>query len=86
MTWGFKEDAREDDDVDMEGEGEEDPSRLLDEDAYYYKDPKKALKTWCEQRGFDMVFKFEEEGLGSSKCFVASIELEIDGGVSRHLF
>ncbi|CAG8741565.1 6408_t:CDS:10, partial [Funneliformis caledonium] len=46
-----------------------------DEDAYYYKNPRKALRNWLENRGYDLDFENEQEGPGHSRTFTARIRL-----------
>ncbi|KAJ3238032.1 Kanadaptin [Chytriomyces hyalinus] len=91
ISWGFAEDASNDDHEDQ-GTGSIDyddedlaefATSAVDEDAYYFKDPKKALRTWVESRGGatgELQFDFDEEGHGFSKIFVATISLDLDGG------
>ncbi|KAJ3009601.1 UNVERIFIED_CONTAM: Kanadaptin [Siphonaria sp. JEL0065] len=88
VSWGFAEDASNDDEggnssqmmlddddasIDLDGS-------VPDPDAYYFKDSKKALKTWCDSKSMDMLFSFDEEGHGVTKVFVATINLNLDGG------
>ncbi|ORY29422.1 hypothetical protein BCR33DRAFT_857692 [Rhizoclosmatium globosum] len=87
VSWGFGEDASNDDAPASGMMLDEDEESFdlagvsnVDPDAYYYKDSKKALKTWCDSRNLDMVFTFDEEGHGVSKVFVATIQLVLDGG------
>lgn len=60
----------------MSGEGD----GTLDENAYYYADPKKALRVWLEQRGSELEFKVEEEGHGRTKGYVAQVQLPVEIG------
>ncbi|CAG8492183.1 2259_t:CDS:10 [Dentiscutata heterogama] len=72
VTWGFAEDA------DDEGEplvAVAKESWKRDENAYYYKDPKKALRNWLENRGYDMEFESEQEGPGHARTFTSRIQL-----------
>ncbi|KAJ1559401.1 Kanadaptin, partial [Cladochytrium tenue] len=87
VTWGFAEDATEDDGDGAaggfpDGDGDGDGALSASDDAYYRADPKKALRTWCESHGQDLTFRFEEEGKGPSKVFVASLSLDLDDGTS----
>ncbi|KAI9363398.1 hypothetical protein DFJ73DRAFT_792820 [Zopfochytrium polystomum] len=78
VTWGFAEDAVEDDAAagdDGAAEGDEG-----DGEAYYYRDPRKALRVWCEARGQALAFEHVEEGKGPSKVFVATVSVELEGG------
>jgi hypothetical protein len=74
VTWGFQEDAVEH--FDDENLGGED-SRDVDPNAYYQKDPRKALKHWMESRGMELEFEFEEEGRGVNKLFIAKVILDV---------
>ncbi|KAJ3227379.1 hypothetical protein HDU78_010036 [Chytriomyces hyalinus] len=89
ISWGFAEDASNDDHEDHASMDHDDEdlagfaNTAADEDAYYFKDPKKALRTWVESRGGatgELQFDFDEEGHGISKIFVATISLDLDGG------
>ncbi|KAG0084029.1 Kanadaptin, partial [Podila epicladia] len=51
----------EDDDDDMQDSG---VRRAVDPDAYYHKDPKKALRNYLESKGYAYEFEVEEEGPG----------------------
>jgi len=44
------------------------------------KDPKKILKNWLDQHGFDGTFTFEEENEGVEKIYVAKLPLPIETG------
>ncbi|KAI8928068.1 hypothetical protein BC831DRAFT_450285 [Entophlyctis helioformis] len=82
VTWGFREDAYDGDefagrDVDISKVDR----ASIDADAYYYADPRKALRVWFEARGYDMEFQTEEEGHGVTRGFMARIELPVDTGM-----
>ncbi|KAI8618388.1 hypothetical protein BC830DRAFT_1079246 [Chytriomyces sp. MP71] len=79
ISWGFAEDASAEDAAYM-SDAEDLEHVPVDEDAYYHRDPKKALKTFCEQRGVDPALRWDEEGHGPSKLFVATLTMELDGG------
>ncbi|KAL1916832.1 uncharacterized protein VTP21DRAFT_5536 [Calcarisporiella thermophila] len=70
VTWGMQEDAVEEPDF-----GELPEDMKVDENAYYHKDPKKALKHWLENRGYDLEFEYEEEKQGVSRTYTARIQL-----------
>ncbi|GES86813.1 kanadaptin [Rhizophagus clarus] len=72
VTWGFAEDAEDESEMNVTATKE---LWKLDENAYYYKDPKKALRNWLENRGYDMEFECEQEGPGHSRIFTARIRL-----------
>ncbi|KAJ3386780.1 Kanadaptin [Entophlyctis sp. JEL0112] len=78
VTWGFGEDAVNYSDESLYDV--DDSAGPVDPDAYYYRDSKKALKTWCDARNHDITFTFEEEGFGNNKVYVATLRLDIDGG------
>ncbi|KAJ3330873.1 hypothetical protein HDU76_004639 [Blyttiomyces sp. JEL0837] len=83
-TWGFAEDAVDEDETRTQRElldpnGEDGDGDGVPDNAYYESDPKKALRVWCENRGQAMEFSIEEEGHGISKVYVAKVELSIDG-------
>ncbi|CAI2174642.1 15706_t:CDS:10 [Funneliformis geosporum] len=72
VNWGFAEDAEDEGEMNVSAAKE---SWKRDEDAYYYKDPKKALRNWLENRGYDLDFENEQEGPGHSRTFTARIRL-----------
>ncbi|KAJ3183511.1 Kanadaptin [Geranomyces variabilis] len=78
ISWGFSEDATEEetpDDIDMpETDGP------VDENAYYHADPRKALRIWLENRGAQMTFQVEEDGPGHDRTYTAKIELPVETG------
>ncbi|KAJ3052047.1 Kanadaptin [Rhizophlyctis rosea] len=78
VSWGFAEDASEEDEGPTAHDFED--GSAPDESAYYHSDPKKALRNWLEQRGAELVFHVEEEGHGRDKGFVAKVELPIEVG------
>ncbi|KAI0225166.1 hypothetical protein L0F63_004039 [Massospora cicadina] len=51
--------------------GEERSFEQVEVEAYYTKDPKKALYIFMQNHGYDLEFEVEEEGLGSSKLYHA---------------
>ncbi|CAG8526260.1 22205_t:CDS:10 [Racocetra persica] len=72
VTWGFSEDAEDENELLVAVAKE---SWKRDENAYYYKDPKKALRNWLENRGYDMEFESEQEGPGHARIFTSRIQL-----------
>ncbi|TPX63603.1 hypothetical protein SpCBS45565_g06503 [Spizellomyces sp. 'palustris'] len=84
VTWGFGEDAAEEDQP-VEYDLPEDDNTAVDENAYYYADPRKALRLWLEARGYDMEFRVEEEGHGRDRGYVARIELPVEVGYGAAL-
>lgn len=71
-----QEDAvEEDDDDDMQDNG---VRRAADPDAYYHKDPKKALRNYLESKGYAYEFEVEEEGPGHAREYTARIRLPIE--------
>ncbi|KAJ3300232.1 Kanadaptin [Borealophlyctis nickersoniae] len=79
VTWGFNEDAAEDDEYDASTMP--DDGGPLDDNAYYHADPKKALRVWLEQRGAELHFHVEEEGHGRNRGYVARVDLPIEIGI-----
>jgi hypothetical protein len=47
-------------------------------EQYYHRDPKRALKTFFDNRGLDLDFEYEEEGKGVEKIYRARIRLPIE--------
>lgn len=74
VTWGFDEDAAEDG-VPKAGEPDEDDTGdvQVDQNAYYVKDPRKALRVWLDARGLELEFEHDEEGKGHERVYVARI-------------
>ncbi|CAG8454171.1 10534_t:CDS:10 [Acaulospora colombiana] len=68
VTWGFAEDAEDESEISISAAKE---SWKRDENAYYYKDPKKALRNWLENRGYEMEFESEQEGPGHARTFTS---------------
>ncbi|KAF9328471.1 Kanadaptin [Podila minutissima] len=65
----------DDDDDDMQDNG---VRRAVDPDAYYHKDPKKALRNYLESKGYAYEFEVEEEGPGHAREYTARIRLPIE--------
>ncbi|CAG8433261.1 4143_t:CDS:10 [Diversispora eburnea] len=61
VTWGMVEDAEEEGEFGDLTVSAAKESWKRDENAYYYKDSKKALRNWFENRGYDMEFENEQE-------------------------
>ncbi|KAL7749416.1 hypothetical protein RI367_005287 [Sorochytrium milnesiophthora] len=68
VSWGFGEDAVQD-----AWAGAQTDQYQIDEDAAYYKDPRKTLTTWLANRGQELSFDFEEDGHGPNKQFIARL-------------
>ncbi|KAL2917345.1 hypothetical protein HK105_203009 [Polyrhizophydium stewartii] len=82
VTWGFAEDAYEGDefagkDIDMSAID----IASIDPNAFYFADPRKALRVWFESRGDEMAFQYEEEGPGAMRTYTARIELPVETGM-----
>ncbi|KAF9427063.1 Kanadaptin [Podila epigama] len=76
LNWRHLDAVNEDeDDEDMQDTG---IRRPVDPDAYYHKDPKKALRNYLENRGFAYEFEIEEEGPGHAREYTARIRLPIE--------
>ncbi|KAG0056975.1 Kanadaptin [Gryganskiella cystojenkinii] len=76
-NWGMQEDAMDDDDMDdalMDGS----VRRAVDPDAYYRKDPKKALRHYLESKGYGCEYETEESGPGHAREYTARIRLPIE--------
>ncbi|RHZ68913.1 hypothetical protein Glove_292g39 [Diversispora epigaea] len=73
VTWGMAEDAEEEGEFGDLTVSAAKESWKRDENAYYYKDAKKALRNWFENRGYDMEFENEQEG--HTRTFTARIQL-----------
>ena len=73
----MQEDAVDEDDMDdavMDGS----VRRTVDPDAYYRKDPKKALRHFMESKGYNCEFETEESGPGHAREYTARIRLPIE--------
>ncbi|TPX56210.1 hypothetical protein PhCBS80983_g04684 [Powellomyces hirtus] len=77
ITWGFAEDAIEEDDQDNNDAPDNDMG-VVDENAYYHADPRKALRTWLEARGMQMTFQVEEDGPGHDRIYTAKMDLPVE--------
>ncbi|KAG0341628.1 Kanadaptin [Podila horticola] len=73
--WDQEDAVEEDDDDDMQDNG---VRRAADPDAYYHKDPKKALRNYLESKGYAYEFEVEEEGPGHAREYTARIRLPIE--------
>ncbi|KAG0026918.1 Kanadaptin [Podila clonocystis] len=73
--WDQEDAVDEDDDDDMQDNG---MRRAVDPDAYYHKDPKKALRNYLESKGYAYEFEIEEEGPGHAREYTARIRLPIE--------
>jgi len=75
ISWGFSEDAVEDSIEKMEDIR---PDYKPNENAFYYKDPKKALRNWLENRGSELEFQIAEETHSHAKLYIAKVVLPIE--------
>ncbi|KAI1303231.1 Kanadaptin [Mortierella claussenii] len=77
FNWGMQEDAVEDDEADesiMDGS----VRKPVDPDAYYRKDPKKAIRNYLENKGYSCEYEVEEDGPGHAREYTARIRLPIE--------
>nr|XP_060610087.1 kanadaptin [Anolis sagrei ordinatus] len=77
-SWGIGEDAEEE-------EGEENPIAIEfqeDREAFYLKDPKKALQGFFDREGEELEYEFEAQGTGTWLC---RIKLPIDDASGKQL-
>jgi len=75
ISWGFGEDAKEETIEKMEDiRADYKPN----ENAFYYKDPKKALRNWLENRGSEMEFQIAEETHSHAKLYIAKVVLPLE--------
>ncbi|ORY37518.1 hypothetical protein LY90DRAFT_672780 [Neocallimastix californiae] len=75
ISWGFGEDATEETIEKMEDiRSDYKPN----ENAFYYKDPKKALRNWLENRGSEMEFQIAEETHSHAKLYIAKVILPLE--------
>ncbi|XP_040575370.1 kanadaptin [Lepeophtheirus salmonis] len=70
ISWGMREDAVDDNDVNPFATEEEGPPLDLD-------DPKKTLKNWFEREGYELDYKVEEKGHSN---FLCSVDIPTDTG------
>lgn len=70
VTWGISDEAEEEAERQFQlGQS----ITEIDEDAYYNKDPKKALNHYFEEEGLEVEYEVEEVGQGKDKKFHARI-------------
>jgi len=69
-----EEDAEDAEDAIMDGS----VRRAIDPEAYYRKDPKKALRHYLESKGYSCEFEIDEQGPGHAREYTARIRLPID--------
>ncbi|XP_038967837.1 kanadaptin isoform X1 [Rattus norvegicus] len=77
-TWGMGEDAVED-------EAEENPIALefqQDREAFYIKDPKKALQGFFDREGEELEYEFDEQGHSTWLC---RVRLPVDDSTGKQL-
>ena len=73
VSWGFGQDAVVEDQYD-----EATAPQIDVTNAYYQKDPIRALRMWMENLGFETVFQCQELELEEDRGYIASIELPLD--------
>uniref|UniRef100_A0A8C5S650 Solute carrier family 4 member 1 adaptor protein n=1 Tax=Laticauda laticaudata TaxID=8630 RepID=A0A8C5S650_LATLA len=77
-SWGMGEDAEEE-------EGEENPIAIEfqeDQEAFYLKDPKKALQGFFDREGEELEYEFDSHGTGTWLC---RVKLPIDDASGKQL-
>ncbi|KAH0622621.1 hypothetical protein JD844_025084 [Phrynosoma platyrhinos] len=77
-SWGIGEDAEEE-------EGEENPIAIEfqeDQEAFYLKDPKKALQGFFDREGEELEYEFEAQGTGTWLC---RVKLPVDDASGKQL-
>ncbi|KAJ1921570.1 hypothetical protein H4219_000608 [Mycoemilia scoparia] len=77
VTWGFGEDATENAGFlgRLDTDGLNNWERKAN--AFYYKNPVKSLKTFLEDRGYDVNFEYSETGVGPNYSFIAKVRIPI---------
>ncbi|ORX87433.1 hypothetical protein K493DRAFT_359887 [Basidiobolus meristosporus CBS 931.73] len=55
----------------------DDSKYIEDENIFYRKDPKKALKNFLENQGEEMEFEVEEEGTGEERMYLVRVKLPL---------
>ncbi|KAI9100710.1 hypothetical protein DFS34DRAFT_498516 [Phlyctochytrium arcticum] len=93
VSWGFGEDASEDDPpvhyTPNSDDEDIDPNNISlnneddDSSAYYTKDPKKSLRTYLEARSLDVKYTVTEEQWGKERGYVALIDVGEVGCTGR---
>ncbi|CAH1262183.1 SLC4A1AP [Branchiostoma lanceolatum] len=82
ISWGMEDDAEEEED-------ERNPFslELTDEkEAYYVKDPKKALKNFFEREGEELEYDVEEKGTSFHRQFYCRVRLPVEGPDGREQY
>ncbi|KAJ7340971.1 hypothetical protein JRQ81_004258 [Phrynocephalus forsythii] len=77
-SWGIGEDAEEE-------EGEENPIAIEfqeDQEAFYLKDPKKALQGFFDREGEELEYEFDAQGTGTWLC---RVKLPVDDASGKQL-
>ncbi|KAG0330002.1 Kanadaptin, partial [Podila humilis] len=75
---GYDEERQDMDDDDDDMMVDSGIRRTVDPDAYYHKDPKKALRHYLESKGYAYEFEMEESGPGHEREYTARIRLPIE--------
>ncbi|KAF9914648.1 Kanadaptin [Lobosporangium transversale] len=78
FNWGMHEDAMDEDEMDESMENGSTQRRAVDPDAYYRKDPKKALRHYLENKGYSCDYEVEESGPGHAREYTARVRLPIE--------
>ncbi|KAI9013104.1 hypothetical protein BC832DRAFT_279591 [Gaertneriomyces semiglobifer] len=74
ITWGFGEDATEDEpDVEFTSLSEND----TDKSAYYHANPRKALQTFLQTHSLSLDIHTDESGAGHARVYTSTINLEV---------
>ncbi|XP_078591239.1 kanadaptin-like [Branchiostoma floridae x Branchiostoma japonicum] len=82
ISWGMEEDAEEEED-------ERNPFSLElteEKEAYYVKDPKKALKNFFEREGEELEYDVEEKGTSFHRQFYCRVRLPVEGPDGREQY
>jgi pSer/pThr/pTyr-binding forkhead associated (FHA) protein len=83
VTWGISDEAEEEAERQFQlGQS----ITEIDEDAYYNKDPKKALNHYFEEEGLEVEYEVEEVGQGKDKKFHARIRLPIETSEGGYIY
>ncbi|XP_019627534.1 PREDICTED: kanadaptin-like [Branchiostoma belcheri] len=83
ISWGMEEDAEE------EEEDDRNPFSLElteEKEAYYVKDPKKALKNFFEREGEELEYEVEEKGTSFHRQFYCRVRLPVEGPDGREQY
>ncbi|XP_062500224.1 kanadaptin-like isoform X1 [Corticium candelabrum] len=84
VSWGMGDDDAEEEAQWQFQLGQSEPE--IDEDAYYNRDPKKALNHYFEEEGMEVEYEVEEVGQGKDKKFHARIRLPIQTAEDDYIY